>query len=110
MFDEKVLNDLKDLLEEDFSQLINAYVRDLKLKVPKMIESFETGDIAEVQSLSHSLKGASKNIGVRKFAESCSAIEQLAKQSEVDELKNLIPLAQQQALELSDKLSELYLS
>lgn len=110
MFDIAVLQDLQELLEGDFNELIQAYIRDLSTKVPTMVASLEKQDLETVQKLSHSLKGASKNIGVRSFAESCSTIEQLAKAKNLAELKAWVPKAEAQAQALKQKLSELFLN
>jgi HPt (histidine-containing phosphotransfer) domain-containing protein len=76
--DSSALLELKEMLEDEFDDLINTYIRDADQKMAQLPNLIEAGDFAEVRHLSHSLKGASINIGIMRFGELCHQLESAA--------------------------------
>lgn len=109
MYDKEVLNDLKDLLEGDFEELIEVYLRDLKTKVPEMEQHAHDQNYASLSKVAHSLKGASINLGIGPFGEQCGLIEQAARKQASDDIARLVPVAVTQSLNLITEFTSTYL-
>lgn len=80
IIDKALLQELKELLEDEFLQLLTTYVNDLNIKVPLLLSAIEEQNADDVRKLSHSLKGASLNLGAARFSELCKAIEQFSRE------------------------------
>ncbi len=76
--DKRALLELKELLEDEFEELIETYISDTSTKLNEIKESLDDSDIDQTRKLAHSIKGASVNIGVMKLSALCSQIEESA--------------------------------
>jgi HPt (histidine-containing phosphotransfer) domain-containing protein len=76
--DSSALLELKEMLEDEFDDLISTYIRDADLKMTQLAQKIEAADFPEIRHLAHSLKGASINIGIIKFGELCHQLENAA--------------------------------
>ena len=76
-----VIDELRELMEEDFEDLIESFIEDIQIKVSQIKEFVKNKDGVNLHQKSHSLKGASKNIGAEKMATLCSILEQAGKKN-----------------------------
>jgi HPt (histidine-containing phosphotransfer) domain-containing protein len=76
--DVDALSELKEMLEDEFGELIETYIRDVSNKMSQLKELIRGSDFVAVRELAHSIKGASVNIGVLKFGELCHRLEMAA--------------------------------
>jgi len=76
-----MLQDLVEIMGDDMKLLITSYIQDSLCKLDK----FETLDVNaqqdEIYRLAHSLKGSSRNVGAKLFADYCEKIEILARKN-----------------------------
>lgn len=77
--DQELLRELELLMEEDFSSLLEAYLRDSELRFFEAMEAWEAGDFDRLSRSAHSLKGSSSNIGAAVLATLCGDLEGLAR-------------------------------
>lgn len=77
--DVSMLDGLKELLADNFVQLISAYISDGTERLSRLSHAMTSVDLPNVTMESHALKGSSKNIGAEYFAEICGALEQQAR-------------------------------
>ncbi|GGY39683.1 hypothetical protein GCM10011297_11120 [Bacterioplanes sanyensis] len=75
-FDEEALDMLKEVMDEEFPELIAVFVRDSEQRLPLLQKAIELGNAGEVRELAHSFKGASSNISAQLLADHCFALEQ----------------------------------
>lgn len=69
------LTELKEVLEDEFSVLINTYLQDAVLRQQMITAAVTTGDYDSVRLAAHSLKGASANLGALLLADICEQLE-----------------------------------
>lgn len=69
------ITELKEMLEEEFDELIQTYIRDTDTKLAQLENAIEPVDCDEVRKLAHSMKGASVNIGILQYGEICHRLE-----------------------------------
>lgn len=79
--DYSTISELKELLEDDFNDVIDIYIKSTTKIIEKMILAYNTEDHSEIQRLAHSLKSSSSNVGAKK-------ISTLAKDLEEIDMKN----------------------
>ena len=89
--DEAILSELLDIMEEDFPILIETYLEDAADKLQQIDAALLANDAHNLRELSHSVKGASSNVGALPLAKLCEGVEHLAKDGEVEKLAPLVP-------------------
>ena len=89
VLDLQQVEELRDVLEDEFSAVIEAYLRDAERKVECVVAAADTQDAEALRHAAHSLKGSCRNVGARQLAESCQAIESLAYDDQLED----VPLA-----------------
>lgn len=109
MFDIEVLNDLQQLLEDGFVELIEVYLRDINTKVPELERLTAAQDLDNLAKVAHSLKGASINLGIGSFGEQCGLIEQAARNQSTEDLSELVPQAVEQSIYIVKELTAMFL-
>ncbi len=57
------LDDLKQLMDEDFEDLIHAFIESSQSNIDEMWSAYKLQDIKTIQRMAHSLKSASANLG-----------------------------------------------
>ncbi len=77
--DQNTLDELIEIMGDDMSMLIDSYVEDTRLKLEQLAEFDIKTQQQAIFRLAHSLKGASRNVGVAAFADACEQIENLAR-------------------------------
>lgn len=76
--------------DEDFEQMIiQEFIETSAELLEELQTAVEDGDIIEIQSIAHNLKGCSRNVGAGPFAEVCLAIENQVR-SENPEVEDLM--------------------
>lgn len=73
--DLETLSELKEMLEEEFTDLIETYISDTQAKVEQISEFIEKKDAPEVRRLAHSMKGSSVNLGINHLGDICHQLE-----------------------------------
>lgn len=87
--DTEQLNELKEVLEDEFQVLINTYLIDAQLRLKLIEEGLESNNYEQVRLAAHSLKGASANIGALILAQLCEQLEHDCKKLEYQNLKDV---------------------
>ena len=70
-----MLDELKELMEEDFHLLIETYISDADKRVEQLSDAIASNNSKEVRELAHSLKGSSSNLGAELLAQLSQVIE-----------------------------------
>lgn len=85
--DPDVLSALRDVMEEEFSTLIDTFLADSAQRLQVLKHAVDTQQLLEA---AHSFKGSSSNMGAIHLAELCHELEQRAKSGEVATIPSLI--------------------
>lgn len=99
--------ELKDLLEEDFVDLINTYIKDSEIRLTEMQTAYDTNDNRKGFEAAHSLKGASSNLGATGLTELCYELQEVCRNNAVTEHLDLINKIKQETIQVNAKIHEL---
>ncbi len=86
VLDLQQVEELRDVLEDEFSAVIEAYLKDAERKVESVVAAADTQDAEALRHAAHSLKGSCRNVGARQLAESCQVIESLAYDDQLEDV------------------------
>lgn len=82
--------ELRDLLEDDFIDLINTYMQDAQKRVAEMRLAYTQDDNRLGFEAAHSLKGASSNLGAINLTEMCYTLQEICRSQKIHEHGSLI--------------------
>ncbi|MGI9274624.1 MAG: response regulator [Endozoicomonas sp.] len=85
------LNTLKDIMEDEFSGLLESYLEDAPMLMRDIQQSAREADLKVMVRAAHTLKSSSNNLGARLLAETAQEIETLGKENKLAEASALIP-------------------
>ncbi len=88
--DIKTFNELKDLMEDDFPQLIEIYLSDGKKHIEHLQQAVDAADCDQLRHIAHTLKGTSMNIGVIDLAGHCQLLELQAAENSLQDARQLV--------------------
>jgi HPt (histidine-containing phosphotransfer) domain-containing protein len=77
--DRAAILEIQEMLEDEFVELVNTYKKDIDNKIAALGLAIDATDDDTIRKLSHSMKGASLNLGVIHFGELCHGLEEDAK-------------------------------
>lgn len=78
-----LLEELRDILEDEFPSLISAYIQDSTVRVEDLSQAMTRGDAEAVRKAAHNLKGSSANLGLVYLAELCRIVEDAAREQQL---------------------------
>jgi histidine phosphotransfer protein HptB len=80
-----ILNELVEIMGDDMTMLINAYIEDSEAKLSSFAELSVDNEQDAIFRMAHSLKGSSRNVGVVAFSDYCEEIEHIAREGRLSE-------------------------
>jgi HPt (histidine-containing phosphotransfer) domain-containing protein len=84
--DYDALNTLKDVMEDDFSLLIDTFIQDSSERLQKLQTIITSGNADLIRRAAHSFKGSSSNIGAPNLSSLCAALERRALEGDLNNL------------------------
>jgi CheY-like chemotaxis protein/HPt (histidine-containing phosphotransfer) domain-containing protein len=81
--DLSILNDLKELMEEDFAGLVDTYLRDAPQYLLKMHDAIKSNDSKTLCAAAHTLKSSSANMGAMQLSALAKSLEMLGREGTV---------------------------
>lgn len=93
--DDEIINteqfeDMRDLLEDDFVDLIQVYFNDGHHRITKLKQAQQEEDNANGFELAHALKGASVNLGATQVSHLSSQLQELCRERLISNQAQLI--------------------
>ncbi|WP_201560205.1 Hpt domain-containing protein [Psychrobacter sp. NC44] len=82
--------DMRDLLEEDFADLIQVYITDSQQRVSALRVAQQENDNANGFEVAHALKGASANLGTTQLMNLSSQLQERCRERLISEQAALI--------------------
>lgn len=76
--DKDALEELKRLMGDEFSLLIDTFESDSTLRIEAIAEAVASGQADDIRRAAHSFKGSAGNMGAVTLAEQCRRLEDLA--------------------------------
>lgn len=99
------LQELRELLDDEFDSLIQAYIVDSQIRLNSVQYAYEQNDNSKGYEAIHSLKGASANIGAIRLAELCLKLQMECKAGRISSNDLLIQMIHEEQQQISDYLS-----
>jgi len=88
--DLEALAALKDIMEDEFTALVQTYLADAQARVTLLHELLSKQDLDEIRKNAHSLKGSSSNLGASLLTDLCFQVEQQSKDNQLEGLNTLL--------------------
>lgn len=85
-----VLNELKEIMEDDFEELIAIFISDGQMQIDDLSIAINVSNIPDVRRIAHTLKGSSANIGVHDLSECCKDLEYKASENSLEGAEELL--------------------
>lgn len=82
--------DMRDLLEEDFADLVQIYIIDNKQRIEQLRIVQQTDDNADGFEIAHALKGASANLGATQLVHLADQLQGACREQKVSQQAALI--------------------
>lgn len=95
LFNQELLKELRDIMQDDFVRLFEVYLRDSEDKIAKLATAIGSKDAELTMQLAHSFKGSSCNIGADLVASSCQALETAAREKQLTLWQPLLDVIRQ---------------
>ncbi|MFT7687776.1 MAG: chemotaxis protein histidine kinase CheA [Candidatus Azotimanducaceae bacterium] len=89
--DKATFDELKEIMEEDFTVLLETYLLDSDTKLVALKASFEQRELEMIREVSHGFKGSSLNIGAHTLAGLLTKIEDYSREADLDNALILLP-------------------
>ena len=83
-------NDMRDLLEEDFVDLIQVYFTDSQQRITDLRDAQQKDDNANGYEIAHALKGASANLGATQLMRLSGQLQEACRERLISEQAQLI--------------------
>lgn len=103
VIDSEQFEDMRELLDEDFNDLVQTYITDSHLRVQTMRGALNNNDNAKGFDAAHSLKGASANLGATQLIDLCHQLQEACRQQQIgshaaliDRIDHALQLVQQE--------------
>lgn len=84
------INELKEIMGDDFSELITIFVSDGKTQIENLKISINSSNLEETRRFAHTLKGSSANLGINALSESCRALESSTAEGSLEDAGELL--------------------
>ena len=76
-----MIEDLKELMEEDFPVLIETFLTDCESRLVDLNKAISESNTTEIRELAHGFKGSSSNLGADKLSEISFTIETMGREN-----------------------------
>jgi CheY-like chemotaxis protein len=87
VLDDKVLHELREIMDEDYLALLQTYLRNAPQLVEQVREAIDRSDVEAMVLPVHSLKSSSANVGALQLSELAREAERLARDGNLAEAK-----------------------
>lgn len=101
------ISELKEIMEDSFPELIEAFVADSEIKLVALAKASQEQDSEKIAELGHSLKGASSNISAKTLSDIYKDIENAGRDRNIDGVSCLIAKAKKEFEEVRTVLRSL---
>lgn len=113
--DEEIINheqfeDMRDLLEEDFADLIQVYLADSRQRISTLRIAQQEQDNTNGFEIAHALKGASANLGATQVMTLSSKLQERCREQliskQADLIENIAVALQRAEQEINQRLGQ----
>lgn len=88
IIDLDILNELKEIMEDDFDELIETFIDDGQKQVDDLRVAIDASIAPDIRRIAHTLKGSSANLGANALSETCKVLEHDAAEDNLSDANN----------------------
>lgn len=88
--DLEVLQELRDVMGDEFSALVQTFARDSQLRIEAIRVAVQQKDPDSIRRTAHSFKGSASNMGAPRLTRLCRALEELGRNGQSDGSASLL--------------------
>lgn len=77
--DDAILGRLAEVMEEEFLDLLETYLRNVPLELARLSTAMTTKQIEPIYASAHAIKGSSANLGLLRLSALCLELERLSR-------------------------------
>lgn len=81
--DVNALNELKEVMGDEFSLLIETFLNDSVTRVESIQQALDSDDADQIRRAAHSFKGSASNMGAIHLAEKCRELENMGRDEQL---------------------------
>lgn len=96
IIDANMIEQLKELLEDRFGELVERFISDGSLRVERLKAAVPKCDFAVIHAEAHGLKGSSRNIGANPLGQACEELENRGRFNNDEDLVTLLAAVEQE--------------
>ena len=105
--DMESLNALKDVMGDEFSQLVHTFVSDSDVRIETIREAVNVADPEALRRAAHSLKGSASNMGALGLTQLCRQLEDMGHEGKTEGSQQIFEQVNQEYLIVRDQLQAL---
>jgi histidine phosphotransfer protein HptB len=90
LLDAEIIAELRDVMEKEFTVLINTFLNDLPIQLDRLHRAIDQGSAAEVYQAAHKLKSSCGSLGAFRLAELIRQLEQAGRLKTLDGAAELL--------------------
>lgn len=88
--DLNTLNELKEIMEDDFNELITIFISDGINQIELLKQAIESSETENIRRIAHTLKGSSSNLGITGLSELSKTLEYSAAENQLADADALL--------------------
>ncbi len=92
--DLQIVQELRELLEDGFSELVQVYLKDAPTHLARISTSIPAGDANSLREAAHSLKSSSANLGAIGLSELARTLEAIGREGRTEGARELLGKAE----------------
>ncbi|GLQ32342.1 Hpt domain-containing protein [Litoribrevibacter albus] len=104
--DIEALEELRDVMEDEFDCLIETFITDADKKLVALKAAIEANDPSEIGKVSHSFKGSCSNIGAPYLSDLCKISEDKGRNEDTTDIDVLYEQIKDEYHQVKNLLSE----
>jgi len=104
--DRVMMNQLKELLDDRFNELLERFVEDSSKRLGLLKDAVPSRNYKVIHSEAHGLKGSCRNLGANPLGDLCSQLEDQGKSESDKGLESLFAAVEQEFAGVLDALQE----
>jgi len=105
--DNVALNELKEILDDDFILLVETYISDTDGRISHLEQGIADQDAETIKTVAHSIKGSSSNLFAITLTALCQKVEDKGRAGSVEGLEPLFEEIKIEYQQVRDELSQL---
>ena len=105
--DMRLISELRELMEDDFGELIDTYLHDSELRRQQIVDAVASTEVTAIRNAAHSLKGSSSNIGAVQLAHLCQSLEDMGRAGNVANTSTALAAIEKELLAVQQLLRDM---